>query len=477
MSATIPILQDSSPERLAEVWDQVLERLRGALNSATYKLTFERARALGFDDGRFRIGVETEFARGWIIQRYVSLVQDALFEVLGNDVAVAVEVVAPPAGTAPMPMPPPEPVVVPPAPDPAIVPRPGGGGLTTRLQGRFTFETFVVGPSNRFAHAAALAVAETPARAYNPLFIYGGVGLGKTHLLHSIGHYTAENHPGLSVRYVSVETFTNEFINALRDGGIRSFKDQYRSTDILLIDDIQMLEGREQTQEEFFHTFNALQESGKQIVISSDRPPSAIKTLEDRLRSRFEMGLITDVQPPDIELRIAILRKRVMTDGYQIRDAEVLSYIAARVSTNVRQLEGALIRVVAHSSISGRPVTVELAQEVLVDLFPDGAGGVRIDLVQEATARHYGISLEELVGERRTKRVVVPRQVAMYLSRELTDASLPAIGRAFGGRDHTTVIYAVQKVTRQMTDEGSIYEAVQALTVSLTGRGSTAATP
>jgi len=477
MSATIPILQDSSPERLAEVWDQVLERLRGALNSATYKLTFERARALGFDDGRFRIGVETEFARGWIIQRYVSLVQDALFEVLGNDVAVAVEVVAPPAGTAPMQMPPPEPVVVPSAPDPAIAPRPEGGGLTTRLQGRFTFETFVVGPSNRFAHAAALAVAETPARAYNPLFIYGGVGLGKTHLLLSIGHYTAENHPGLSVRYVSVETFTNEFINALRDGGIRSFKDQYRSTDILLIDDIQMLEGREQTQEEFFHTFNALQESGKQVVISSDRPPSAIKTLEDRLRSRFEMGLITDVQPPDIELRIAILRKRVMTDGYQIRDAEVLSYIAARVSTNVRQLEGALIRVVAHSSISGRPVTVELAQEVLVDLFPDGAGGVRIDLVQEATARHYGISLEELVGERRTKRVVVPRQVAMYLSRELTDASLPAIGRAFGGRDHTTVIYAVQKVTRQMTDEGSIYEAVQALTVSLTGRGSTAATP
>ena len=477
MGATVPILQDSSPERLAEVWEQVLERLRGALNSATYKLTFERARALGVDDGRFRIGVETEFARGWIIQRYVSLVQDALFEVLGNDVAVAVEVVAPPAGTAPTQMPQPEPVVAQPAPDPAIAPRPEGGGLATRLQGRFTFETFVVGPSNRFAHAAALAVAETPARAYNPLFIYGGVGLGKTHLLHSIGHYTAENHPGLSVRYVSVETFTNEFINALRDGGIRSFKDQYRSTDILLIDDIQMLEGREQTQEEFVHTFNALQESGKQIVISSDRPPSAIKTLEDRLRSRFEMGLITDVQPPDIELRIAILRKRVMTDGYQIRDTETLSYIAARVSTNVRQLEGALIRVVAHSSISGRPVTVELAQEVLVDLFPAGAGGVRIDLVQEATARHYGISLEELVGDRRTKRVVGPRQVAMYLSRELTDASLPAIGRAFGGRDHTTVIYAVQKVTRQMSDEGSVYEAVQALTVSLTGRGSAAATP
>jgi chromosomal replication initiator protein len=337
------------------------------------------------------------------------------------------------------------------------------------LQGRFTFDAFVIGPSKRFAHAAALAVAETPARAYNPLFIYGESGLGKTHLLHAIGHYTGDNHPGLSVRYVSVETFTNEFINALRDGGIRSFKDRYRSTDILLIDDIQMLEGREQTQEEFFHTFNALQESGKQIVISSDRPPSAIKTLEDRLRSRFEMGLITDVQPPDLELRIAILRKRVMTDGYQIRDPEVLSFIAARVSTNVRQLEGALIRVVAHSSISGRPVTVDLAQEVLTDLFPAGGGEVRIDVIQEAVARHFSITLDELVGEKRTKRVVMPRQVAMYLSRELTDASLPTIGRAFGGRDHTTVIYAVQKVAKQMADGGDLYEAVQALTNSLTG--------
>jgi chromosomal replication initiator protein len=230
-----------------------------------------------------------------------------------------------------------------------------------------------------------------------------------------------------------------------------------------------MLEGREQTQEEFFHTFNALQESGKQIVISSDRPPSAIKTLEDRLRSRFEMGLITDVQPPDLELRIAILRKRVMTDGYQIRDPEVLSFIAARVSTNVRQLEGALIRVVAHSSISGRPVTVDLAQEVLTDLFPAGGGEVRIDVIQEAVARHFSITLDELVGEKRTKRVVMPRQVAMYLSRELTDASLPTIGRAFGGRDHTTVIYAVQKVAKQMADGGDLYEAVQALTNSLTG--------
>ncbi len=468
MGASIPIIIDKG--RLEEVWEQVLERLRGALNGATYKLTFERARALGFADGRFRIGVETEFARGWIVQRYDSLVRDALFEALGHDVSVGVEVVAPlvvegPA-EAPAAVPAPSALMPPP-----VMPPPAPSEVASRLQGRFTFDAFVIGPSNRFAHAAALAVAETPARAYNPLFIYGGVGLGKTHLLHAIGHYTAENHPGLSVRYVSVETFTNEFINALRDGGIRSFKDSYRSTDILLIDDIQMLEGREQTQEEFFHTFNALQEHGKQIVISSDRPPSAIKTLEDRLRSRFEMGLITDVQPPDLELRIAILRKRVMTDGYQIRDPEVLSFIAARVSTNVRQLEGALIRVVAHSSISGKPVTVELAQDVLADLFPDGSGVVRIDLIQEAVARYYSISLDELVGEKRTKRVVVPRQVAMYLSRELTDSSLPVIGRAFGGRDHTTVIYAVQKVAAQMADEGAIYEAVQSLTASLTGSG------
>ena len=468
MGASVPLIQDEA--RLQEVWAQVLERLRGALNAATYSLTFERAQALGFNDGRFSIGVETEFARGWIVQRYDSLVRDALFEVLGQDVAVAVEVVPPKqddAGTVPAAAPPASATA--PAPPDAGAPGPPAADPASRLQGRFTFDAFVIGPSNRFAHAAALAVAETPARAYNPLFIYGGVGLGKTHLLHAIGHFTAENHPGLSVRYVSVETFTNEFINSLRDGAMRSFKDRYRGTDILLIDDIQMLEGREQTQEEFFHTFNALHESGKQIVISSDRPPSAIKTLEDRLRSRFEMGLITDVQPPDLELRIAILRKRVKTDGYQIRDPEVLSFIAARVSTNVRQLEGALIRVVAHSSISGRPVTVDLAQEVLTDLFPAADGEVRMDLIQEAVARHYAISIDELVGEKRTKRIVVPRQVAMYLCRELTDASLPAIGRAFGGRDHTTVLYAVQKISGLLTDGGDVYESVQSLTQSLSG--------
>ena len=319
----------------------------------------------------------------------------------------------------------------------------------------------MTGPSNRFAQAAALAVAEAPARAYNPFFIYGGVGLGKTHLLHAIGHFVAANHPELALTYVSVETFTNEFINALRDGGIRSFKDRYRSTDILLIDDIQSLQGREQTQEEFFHTFNALHDSGKQIVISSDRPPKAIATLEDRLRSRFEMGLITDVQPPDIETRIAILQKRVRADRYEIHDPEVLSFIAGRVSTNVRALEGALTRVVAHGSISGRRITVELAARGARGPLPRRRGHPVASRSSRArSAATTGSALDEMTGDKRTRRIVGPRQVAMYLSRELTDASLPAIGRAFGGRDHTTVMYAVQKVANQMGGEGEVLTAV-----------------
>ena len=410
------------------------------------------------------LAVDSELLRQWIRQRYLTVLRDALFEVRGADLEVEIQVA--------------------PAAQPAAV----GGGATpdaprsravetalpsrrsSGLQPRFTFEAFVTGPSNRFAHAAALAVAEAPARAYNPFFIYGGVGLGKTHLLHAIGHFVAAVHPELRLTYVSVETFTNEFINALRDGGIRSFKDRYRSTDILLIDDIQSLQGREQTQEEFFHTFNALHDSGKQIVISSDRPPKAIATLEDRLRSRFEMGLITDVQPPDIETRIAILQKRVQADRYVIHDPEVLAFIASRVSTNVRALEGALTRVVAHGSISGRRIDVELAGEVLEDLFPAGEGTISIDVIQGEVCRYYGISLEEMTGDKRTRRLVGPRQVAMYLSRELTDASLPAIGRSFGGRDHTTVMYAVQKVAGQMSGEGDVLTAVRALTGRLTGR-------
>jgi len=453
------------PHERDSVWSEVRERLRATLNSQTYKFAFSGARPVMLADDRIVLAVETELLRQWIRQRYLPLLRDALFEVRGADLEVEITVEAPDDTVA--------------AGDDAAAAAPAPTPITTALprrahglQPRFTFEAFVTGPSNRFAQAAALAVAEQPARAYNPFFIYGGVGLGKTHLLHAIGHFVAANHPELALTYVSVETFTNEFINALRDGGIRSFKDRYRSTDILLIDDIQSLQGREQTQEEFFHTFNALHDSGKQIVISSDRPPKAIATLEDRLRSRFEMGLITDVQPPDIETRIAILQKRVRADHYEIHDPEVLPFIAGRVSTNVRALEGALTRVVAHGSISGRRITVELAHEILEDLFPAGEGLLSIELIQTEVCRYYGVTLAELNGDKRTRRIVQPRQVAMYLSRELTDASLPQIGRAYGGRDHTTVMYAVQKVRGQMNAEGEVLTAVEALTGRLTGRRS-----
>ena len=454
------------PAERDAVWSEVRERLRGTLNTQTYKFAFAGATPVTLDDDRIVLAVDTELLRGWICQRYLPLIRDALFEVRGTDLEVDIIVVEGPSPEGGSSEPRGEAPAAAPAPMTALPARRAIG-----LQPRFTFEAFVTGPSNRFAHAAALAVAETPARAYNPFFIYGGVGLGKTHLLHAIGHFVNANHPELALTYVSVETFTNEFINALRDGGIRSFKDRYRSTDILLIDDIQSLQGREQTQEEFFHTFNALHDSGKQIVISSDRPPKAIATLEDRLRSRFEMGLITDVQPPDVETRIAILQKRVRADHYEIHDPEVLSFIAGRVSTNVRALEGALTRVVAHGSISGRRITVELAHEVLEDLFPAGEGVISIEVIQGEVCRYYGVTLGEMVGDKRTRRIVRPRQVAMYLSRELTDASLPAIGRSFGGRDHTTVMYAVQKVASQM-GEGDMLTDVEALTSRLTGQRS-----
>ena len=459
-----PINEETAPEeQLQAVWDEVLGCLRATLNAATYNLAFSNTRAVRLDHDRIVLSVETEFARSWVAQRYQAVLKDALFEVLGTDITVEVTV-APadaPAGSDAAQVPAQTP---PDADEPPRLSAQTVGRVHGRLQERFTFESFVTGPSNRFAAAAALAVAEQPAQAFNPFFLYGGVGLGKTHLLQAIGHFVARNHPALTVRYVSVETFTNDFISALGDGGIRTFKERYRGVDVLLIDDIQMLEGKDQTQEEFFHTFNDLHEAGKQIVISSDRPPKAIATLEGRLRSRFEMGLITDVQPPDLETRIAILRKKVQAGGYKISDPMVLEYIAARLQDNVRELEGALIRVVAQASHAKAPVTVDLAQEVLRAYFPQDGNAVSVETIQEEVCRHYGISIAELVGDKRDKRVVVPRQVAMYLARELTQSSLPALGRAFGGRDHTTVMYAVNKVGRQMSDEGEIFSAVQNLT-------------
>jgi chromosomal replication initiator protein len=333
---------------------------------------------------------------------------------------------------------------------------------------KYTFDSFVIGSSNRFAHAAALAVAEAPAQAYNPLFIYGSTGLGKTHLLQAIAQYTSEHAGSLTARYVTSETFMNDFINSLRDKRIEGFKQRYRNYDVLLIDDVQFFEHKERIQEEFFHTFNSLYEAGSQIVISSDRPPREISTLEERLRSRFEWGLITDIQPPDLETRIAILRKKEKIDGIAVPDADVLTFIASRISTNIRELEGALTRVVAFSSLTGREMTTELAQFVLKDVFPQGElAQVTIKGIQDHVSDRFGLSLEELCGDKRSQNIVYPRQVAMYLSRELTDASLPKIGKEFGGRDHTTVIHATSKIARLIKEDRTVYNLVQELTARI----------
>ncbi|MFI6500060.1 chromosomal replication initiator protein DnaA [Nonomuraea typhae] len=336
-----------------------------------------------------------------------------------------------------------------------------------RLNQKYTFETFVIGASNRFAHAAAVAVAESPAKAYNPLFIYGDSGLGKTHLLHAIGHYAQSLYDGARVRYVSSEEFTNDFINSIRDHKADGFRSRYRAIDILLVDDIQFLEGKEQTQEEFFHTFNTLHNANKQIVISSDRAPKQLITLEDRLRNRFEWGLITDVQPPELETRIAILRKKAIQEGLAA-PPEVLEYIASRISTNIRELEGALIRVTAFASLNRQGVDLQLAEVVLKDLITSESGPeITIANIMAKTAEYFGISIDDLCGSSRSRALVNARQIAMYLARELTDLSLPKIGQQFGGRDHTTVMHAERKIRSLIAERRSMYNQVNELTMRI----------
>jgi chromosomal replication initiator protein len=334
----------------------------------------------------------------------------------------------------------------------------------TKLNEKYTFDTFVIVASNRFAHAAAVAVSEAPARAYNPLFVWGESGLGKTHLLHAVGHYAARLFPGMRVRYVSTEEFTNDFINSLRDDRKVAFQRRYRDVDVLLVDDIQFLEGKEGTQEEFFHTFNTLHNANKQIVISSDRPPKGLGTLEDRLRTRFEWGLITDIQPPELETRIAILRKKAVGDRLAAPD-EVLEFIAARIERNIRELEGALIRVTAFASLNRQPVDSQLAEIVLRDLIPDDqAHEIGAPNIMAVTAEFFGLTIEDLCGPGKTKHVAQARQIAMYLCRELTDLSLPRIGQIFGGRDHTTVMHADRKIRKEMAERRRTYDQVQELT-------------
>ncbi len=340
--------------------------------------------------------------------------------------------------------------------------------IVSNLNSKYTFETFVVGNSNRFAHAASLAVAESPSKAYNPLFIYGGVGLGKTHLMHAIGHLINENNSNLKVVYVTSEKFINELISAIKDDKNIEFRNKYRNIDVLLIDDVQFIAGKERTQEEFFHTFNALHESNKQIILSSDRPPKEIKTLEERLRSRFEWGLIADIQPPDYETRIAILRKKADVDKLDIPN-EVLIYIATKIKSNIRELEGALLRVVAYTNLTNSPVTLELAKEALKDLInTKNSKVITIEYIQETIANYFDLTIEMLKSQRRTQNIAFPRQIAMYLCRKLTDSSLPKIGEKFGGRDHTTVIHAYEKILNKIETDSEFNNTIIELTNRIT---------
>ena len=443
---------EPSIELTAEgLWSEVSGRLRGALNETTYRTWFDHVEGLDLNDDEFVLAVPNDFTRDWIEGHFIGLIRAAVGDATGQERQVQLSV-REVAG---------EPV----APNEAQQRRdPLGIGLNAK----YTFDSFVIGSSNRFAHAAALAVAEAPAQAYNPLFIYGGTGLGKTHLLQAIAQYVSEHQGELSVRYVTSETFMNDFINALRDKRIEGFKQRYRTYDLLLIDDIQFFEHKERIQEEFFHTFNSIYEAGGQIVISSDRPPREISTLEERLRSRFEWGLITDIQPPDLETRIAILRKKVMADRIHIPDPKVLEFIAGRISSNIRELEGALTRVVAFSSLTGRPMTEDLAQDVLKDVFPQGeVQQVSIERIQELVSERFSLSLAELCGDKRSQNIVYPRQVAMYLSRELTDSSLPKIGKHFGDRDHTGVLHANAKIQKMLRADRTVYNLVQELTARI----------
>lgn len=347
---------------------------------------------------------------------------------------------------------------------PRIADREANEVEATRLNPKYTFDTFVIGASNRFAHAAAVAVAEAPAKAYNPLFVYGQSGLGKTHLLHAIGHYARNLYPNVRVRYVNSEEFTNDFINSIRDDKASSFQSRYRNVDVLLIDDIQFLQGKVQTQEEFFHTFNALHNANKQVVITSDLPPKQLSGFEERMRSRFEWGLLTDVQPPDLETRIAILRKKAIQEKMTTPD-EVLEFIASKISTNIRELEGALIRVTAFASLNRQPVDLNLAEIVLKDIFPYDLGSqITSATIMAQTAVYFGLTIEDLCGSSRSRVLVTARQIAMYLCRELTDLSLPKIGQQFGGRDHTTVMHADRKIRKLLSERRAIYNQVTELT-------------
>ncbi|HLU20974.1 chromosomal replication initiator protein DnaA [Lederbergia graminis] len=443
-------------ENIADLWERVLSKVEKKVSKPSFDTWLKNTKAHALKKDTMIITAPNEFARDWLEGQYTQLISGLLYEIIGEQLDVK--------------------FIVPPEQEEELTDLPPvkkaekdthGESYQSILNPKYTFDTFVIGAGNRFAHAASLAVAEAPANAYNPLFIYGGVGMGKTHLMHAIGHYVLEHNPTAKVVYLSSEKFTNEFINSIRDNKAVDFRNKYRNVDILLIDDIQFLAGKESTQEEFFHTFNTLHEESKQIVIASDRPPKEIPTLEDRLRSRFEWGLITDITPPDLETRIAILRKKAKADGLDIPN-EVMLYIANQIDTNIRELEGALIRVVAYSSLINKDINADLAAEALKSIIPSSKPKVVTILdIQKAVGAEFNVKLEDFKAKKRTKSIAFPRQIAMYLSREMTDFSLPKIGEEFGGRDHTTVIHAHEKISNLIETDSELQSKIDEIRNSL----------
>ncbi|GAA0745714.1 chromosomal replication initiator protein DnaA [Clostridium oceanicum] len=443
---------------LKETWEKTMNIIKGELTEVSFNTWIKSITPLSLKDSTLKLGIPNDFTRGILESRYKDLIINALKLITSKKYNVQFVVASEEAMDelnnknidASR-----KNIVV-------------NDKMSTMLNPKYTFDSFVIGNSNRFAHAASLAVAESPAKAYNPLFIYGGVGLGKTHLMHAIGHYIYEHDSNSKVVYVSSEKFTNELINSIKDDKNVEFRNKYRNVDILLIDDIQFIAGKERTQEEFFHTFNALYEANKQIILSSDRPPKEIPTLEDRLRSRFEWGLIADIQAPDFETRMAILKKKADVESLNIPN-EVMVYIATKIKSNIRELEGALIRIVAFSSLTNKEISVDLASEALKDIISSKqTKQVTIGLIQEVVGNYYNLKIQDFKSARRTRNVAFPRQIAMYLCRKLTDMSLPKIGEEFGGRDHTTVIHAYEKISTNLKKDESLQSAVNELNKRIT---------
>jgi chromosomal replication initiator protein len=432
------------------IWDDILEYVREKIPEVEFRTWFKQVRPLGIENGVFVIGVPHSFARDWLKNHYSPVLEHALKDLGAASPRVGFQVVSFPTTEQPDIF---QPQTA--GDDSSPVQRP-------RLNPKYVFSNFVVGPNNNLASAAALAVAEAPGRAYNPLFIYGDAGLGKTHLMHAVGHAVAERLPQLYIEYVTTEAFTNDLINAIREDKMTAFRDRYRSVDVLLVDDVQFIAGKERTQEEFFHTFNALYESGKQIILSSDRPPKDIPTLENRLRSRFEWGLITDIQAPELETRIAILKMNAEYRGVKI-PPDVIDYIARQVTSNIRELEGALVRVILYASMNQVELNRQTVAAALSDVYAPSELNLSMEEILRATAFHFEADAEDLRSKGRRHELVVPRQVAMYLMRELTSHSYPEIGQFFSGRDHSTVVYAVQKVGEQLAKDRELEMRIQAI--------------